>query len=213
LNLLYDTSRYRLLAFDDVDRLLPKLSSSLKYLNLSGAKIISEHVPELRRLAKHLEELSIGHADLSLGDICMILEPGLSNEEGSKQPQKHTLHSFDLTGISTIDPSSLLYTQNCSLLLPSSYPLQVIELSEKVISGLKDRSVSGKKVGWNVKDLGRRGWYVRAEAGIHPGGDEATMVDDGAREWKMGGKWWGNRKIGCAIGEISGIYEYFGFGK
>ncbi|KAF8432084.1 hypothetical protein BGX38DRAFT_1146495 [Terfezia claveryi] len=216
LNLLYDTSRYRLLNFDDVDILLPKLPSSLKSLNLSGAKIISEHVPELRRLAKHLEELSVGHADLSVSDICTILEPGLVDEEGNKNPQKHSLHYLDLTGISSVNPAALLYTQTCNLLLPSSYPLQVIELSEKVVSGLKDRPVPGKKVGWKVKDQGRRGWYVRAEAGIHPGGEEAarkSLADDGGRPWKMGGRWWGNRKIGCAFGEISGIYGCYGFGR
>lgn len=217
LNLLYETSRYRLLSSNDVDNLLPKLPSSLKSLNLSGAKIVSEHVPELRRLAKHLEELSVGHADLSVSDVCTILAPGLADdEEGNKNPLKHTLHFLDLTGISSVNPSALLYTQNCKLLLPSTFPLQVIELSEKVVSGLKDRAVPGKKIGWKVKDQGRRGWYVRAEAGIHPGGEEAarkSLADDGGRPWKMGGKWWGSRKIGCAYGEISGIYGYYGFGN
>ncbi|KAF8472009.1 hypothetical protein BDZ91DRAFT_652985 [Kalaharituber pfeilii] len=216
LNLLFETSRYRLLSVNDVDKLLPKLPFSLKSLNLSGAKIVSEHVPLLRRLAKHLEELSIGYADLSVQDVCSILEPGYAeDEENTKDPVKHTLHYLDCTGIASINPAALLYIQTCNLLLPSSYPLQVIELSEKVISGLKDRPVPGKKVGWRVKDQGRRGWFVRAEAGVHPKGEEVikkSLADDGDRPWKMGGKWWGNRKTGCAIGEISGIYGYYGFG-
>lgn len=216
LNLLCETSRYRLLSVNDVDKLLPRLPSSLKSLNLSGAKITSEHVPEFRRLAKHLEELSIGHADISLSDICTILEPGVADDEGNKKPEKHTLRFLDLTGISSVDPRVLFDTRTCNLLLPSSYPLQVIELSGKVISGLADRKVSGKKLGWRVKDEGHRGWYVRAEAGIHPGGEEVKrkcLADDGERPWKMGGRWWGNRKVECAYGEISGIYGYYGFGN
>ena len=213
LNLLYETSRYRLLSVADVDKLLPNLPSSLKSLNLSGAKIISDHVPELRRLGKHLEELSIGHADLSVQDICTIFEPGYGDGETKEEGPKHTLHFVDLTGISSVNPAALLYTQTCNLLLPTSYPLQTIELSEKVVSGLKDRPASGKKVGWKVMDQGRRGCYCRAESGVHPGGEEAarkSLADDGTRPWKMGGKPWGNRKVGCAFGEISGLYRYYG---
>src|SRR5690606_4240155 len=39
LNLLYDTSKYRLLNIDDVNLLLDSLPNSLKSLNISGAKI------------------------------------------------------------------------------------------------------------------------------------------------------------------------------
>lgn len=216
LNLLFESSRYRLLSVNDVDKLLPKLPSSLRSLNLSGAKITAEHVPEFRRLAKQLEELSIGHADISLSEICTILEPGVADDEGNKNPQKHSLRFLDLTGIASVDPTVLLYTQNCGLLLPSSYPLQVIELSGKVISGLADRNISGKRLGWKVMDEGNRGWYVRANAGLHPGGVEVArkcLADDGERPWKMGGKWWGNRKVECAYGQIGGIYGYYGFGN
>lgn len=171
LNLLFETSRYRLLSTSDVDTLLPELPSSLVSLNLSGAKLTSAHIPELRRLAKHLEELSIGHADLSINDICTILEPGYG--VGDEMP-RHTLRYLDVSGISSVNPTALLYTQQCNLLLPTTYPLQVIELSEKVVQGLKERPVPSKKVGWKVKDTGRRGWYVRAEAGVHQGGQETA---------------------------------------
>lgn len=221
LNLLFETSRYRLLSTSDVDSLLPELPESLVSLNLSGAKLTNAHIPELRRLAKHLEELSIGYADLSMADICTILEPGYGSCEDACVEDKqflvkHTLRYLDVTGIASVNPAVLLYTQQCNILLPSSYPLQVIELSEKVLTGLKERPAPGKRVGWKVKDQGRRGWYVRAEAGVHPGGEETAkkcLADDGERAWKMGGKWWGNRKIGCAVGEISGIYGYYGFGN
>ncbi|KAI5809043.1 hypothetical protein DFH27DRAFT_249228 [Peziza echinospora] len=216
LNLLFETSRYRLLSITDVDRLLSNLPASLVSLNLSGAKIISDHVPQLRALAKQLEELSVGFADLTLHDVCTILEPGYGNEDpGCKNLSRHTIKYLDLTGIASITPQAILYTSSCPILHPSSYPLQVLELSEKIITGLGNQLISGKKVGWKVQDQGRRGWYVRAESGIYPGGEEVakkSLSDDGGRTWKMGGKWWGNRKIGCAFGEISGIYGYYGFG-
>ena len=216
LNLLFDTSRYRLLSINDIDRLLPNLPTSLKSLNLSGAKIISDHVPNLRRIAKHVEELSIGHAEISVDDVCLILSPGSGEEVDGEEAMRHSVRCLDLTGISSVSPTTLLYIQACNLLLPTTYPLQVIELSEKVVAGLKDRPVPGKKVGWRVRDQGRRGWFVRAEPGVFPGGSEAAKkcnADDGGRPWKMGGKWWGSRKIGCAFGEISGIYGYYGFGN
>lgn len=217
LNLLYDTGRYRLLSTADVDELLPELPGTLRCLNLSGAKINSGHVPELRRLSKQLEGLSIGNADLSVDDLNLLFEQG-DGFGGSVHDRrsKSTLRYLDLTGIASITPSALVDTTCCSLLLQTTYPLRVIEVGEKVIDGLKERPKSGNRLGWIVKGQHRRVWYVRNKQG--PIGKTDQMMkdmaeDDGSRPWKMGGRWWGGRKIGMGFAEISGIYGYYGFGK
>ncbi|KAH8149477.1 uncharacterized protein LAJ45_06557 [Morchella importuna] len=207
LNLLYDTGRYRLLTSADVDELLPELPLTLRSLNISGAKINFTHVPQLRRLAKQLEELSIGNADLSVENMNSILQQGDGLEgPGNDTTSRSTLRYLDLTGISSITPSSLIDTTGCSLLTQASYPLRVIEVGEKIIEGLKDRPKSSKRLGWAIKSQHRRSWYIREKS-------EIPDDDDGSRSWKMGGKWWGGRKVGMGQAEISGIYGYYGFGK
>lgn len=218
LNLLYDSGRYCLLSTADVDELLPQLPSTLRSLNLSGAKVDSSHISELRRLSTHLEELSLGCADLSIADLNHLFQPvgqvvGCSN---GIQALKPTLHYLDLTGISSITPNSLILGSNCLLLLPESSPLQVLELSEKVTDGLKERPLTSKKLGWVVKSQHRRGWYVRAGPGMLPDIEKFTStlsVDNGERKWKMGAQWWGGRKIGVARNSVTGIYGYYCFGK
>jgi hypothetical protein len=213
LNLHYDTSRYRLLSTSDVDELLPCLPNTIRSLNLSGAKIDSTHIPHLRRLSTHIEELSIGGADLTLEDISMLFSKG----EDKAKPHQPCVKYLDLTGISSVTPVTLLLAgEDDSLLRRDTFPLQVLELSEKVTDGLNERKVTGTRLGWLVKTQNRRGWYVRDGPGIQPGGDQldvAIREDDGSRPWKMGGKWWGSRKIGMAHSEVSGIYGYYAFGK
>lgn len=213
LNLLFDTGRYRLLSTTDVDVLLPFLPTALRSLNLSGAKITRDHVPELRRLSKHLEELSIGYADLSIADLNLIVEQDGPRHDGARS----NLHYLDLTGISSVNPTTLVDTNKCQLLMPSSFPLQVLELNEKVTDGLKERPISAKKLGWSVnKSQTRRAWYVRAGPGTIPGSEKIARPlaeETGSRSWKMGGKPWGGRKIGVAYGEVSaGLYKYYGYG-
>lgn len=217
LNLLYDIGRYRLLSTTNVDELLPELPKTLRCLNLSGARISHTHVPELRRLAKQLEELSIGNADLSIEDLDLVVERGDGLDgPGHDRTSRSTLRYLDLTGIASVTPSALVDTMCCSLLLPASYPLRVIEVGENIIEGLKERPKASKKFGWVVKSQHRRAWYVRNKQGsVVLGGQVAKDMaeDDGSRPWKMGGKWWGGRKIGMGFAEISGIYGYYGFGK
>ncbi|KAA8911001.1 hypothetical protein FN846DRAFT_774443 [Sphaerosporella brunnea] len=216
LNLYFDTSRYRLLSTADVDELLPRLPNTLRSLNLSGAKINASHIPQLRRLSKHLEELSIGNADLTLHDINGIFERGDEQEQREHGPHQSKLHYLDLTGISSVTPISIILAgSNDSLLRRDTYPLQVLELSEKVTDGLKERTASGTRMGWTVKTDRRRGWYVRTAPGTTPGGEQlakALREDDGSRSWKMGGKSWGSRKIGMAQGQLVGLYGYYAFG-
>lgn len=212
LNLLSDISRYRLLSRPHVDALLPGLPPTLRALNLSGAKLGSDHVPLLRGLSKHLEELSVGHSELTMNDIHSFYLPspptgdkgGLSPEEEGWVPP--TLHYLDLTGIAGITPS-VLFSSSCLLLQPYTRPLEVLELGQKVIAGLRERSAMSKRAGWVVRELGRRGWYVR-----EPPKDLPTAErDSGRRAWKMGASWWGLRKVPVAWGEVGGLYGHYMF--
>jgi len=234
LHLLYETSKYRLINDEDVDDLLPRLPKTLRVLNISGAKIQSCHVPLLRRLAKQLEELSIGFADLSIDDVNTIITPGYGTESWNREgkafterlmssfsaeeaPQLHNLKYLDLTGVACMTPANILYLRSCALLSPASYPLRVIEFSERTLQGLSTSKATEENTGWVVHGLHkRRGWFVRKSAGKERGGKEVARLiqqDDGWRSWKMGGHRWGNRKIGPVAGELQGIYAYYSFGK
>ncbi|MCJ1341190.1 hypothetical protein MMC09_006486 [Bachmanniomyces sp. S44760] len=231
LNLSCDVSRYRLLWEVDIERLLPILPLSLRSLNLSGAKIHSAHVPLLIPLTKHLEELSIGHADLSMKDINSFFVPtsvpSASSKAKSNRPSHpgtsasvaadgqsnewipSTIHYLDLTAISGVTQSSLFHS-SCSLLSPSTMPLEVLELGDKPISALRECKSTNRKVGWVVRELGRRGWYVREAPKV---AREDTTKENGKRAWKMGAMWWGMRKVPVAYGEVGGLYGHYMFKK
>ena len=217
LNLACDIARYRLLWEADVSRLLPALPTTLRSLNLNGAQIHERHIPQLTPLTRHLEELGIAHADLSLADINALFSPyppparpqasGNTNEEvddddedededededledsddesdeemdrddgfctpnqssaqssPSAQSLPPTLHYLDLTSIPAISQSSLFNTPppHNILLSSATLPLEVLELGDKAITSLRECRNTNKRLGWCVKELGRRGWYVR----------------------------------------------------
>lgn len=210
LNLLADVSRYRLLDEKDVAALLPKLPSSLRSLNLGGAKITSEHVPDLLPLTKHLEELGLGAADLTVSDLnSFFAPPRPSGEETTEQIwTPPALHYLDLTKVPQITLSALFNTNACLLISAESYPLEVLEFGDKIISPLRERTKSSKsKIGWAVRELGRRGWFVREPS------PQQRKTDDGYRWWKMGAKWWGMRKIPVAVGDVGGLYGHYMFKK
>ncbi|KAJ5679491.1 hypothetical protein N7462_007735 [Penicillium macrosclerotiorum] len=208
LNLLTDPTRFRLLEEDDVTALLPKLPSTLRSLNLGGAKITSDHVPLLVPLTKHLEELGLSSADLSVKDVNSFFTPSReAAADGNAAPS--TLCYLDLAKVPQMTIGAIFNTSSCLVLSEQSYPLQVIEFSDKIITPLRERSKTQRvSVGWTVRDLGRRGWYVR---------DPAYMpnepIDDGSRSWKMGARWWGMRKIPMAVGDVGGIYGHYMFKK
>ena len=209
LNLLTDASRFRLLEEEDVTALLPKLPSSLRSLNLGGARVTSEHVTLLIPLTKHLEELGLSSADLSVKDVnsFFVSPPSITGSGGNAAPS--TLCYLDLAKVPQMTIGAIFNMSSCHLLSERSYPLQVIEFSDKIIDPLRERTKSQRtSVGWTVRDLGRRGWYVR---------DPASMpncpVDDGSRSWKMGARWWGMRKIPMAVGDVGGIYGHYMFKK
>lgn len=212
LNLNCDIARYRLLWESDVDRLLPALPSSLRSLNLNGAKIGATHIPALLPLTKHLEELGIAFTDLALRDIESLFYPP-SNP--TSPPQENppwtpsTLHYLDLTGIPSITQSSI-FSSTCALLSPSTSPLEVLELGDKVISSLNQHKAANKRLGWVVKELGRRGWYVRAQQ-VQQQAQQGYL--GGKRSWKMGAMWWGMRKVPVAWSEVGGLYGHYMFKK
>lgn len=209
LNLMTDTSRYRLLTEADMDALLPMLPTTLRSLNLNGAKVTSAHVPALRPLTKHVEELSLGFTDLSVEDLNSFFAPkarkdddgGITDEELNWVPS--TLKYLDLTSVPSLTQAGL-FGSACLLVSPHSSPLEVIELESDIIQQLRNRTKSNVKLGWTVRELGRRGWYVRLPR-------KDMEADDGRRAWKMGSKWWGSRKAPMATAEVGGMYGHYMF--
>lgn len=226
LNLSCDIARYRLLWEADVDRLLPALPRTLRSLNLNGAHIHPRHIPQLLPLTKHLEELGLACADLSLADVNTFFRAPHSEDQdqvmtgtGSSDRQiaqsetqepwtPPALHYIDLSSIPSISQSSLFNTSAPTniILTPASLPLEVVELGDKAISSLRECRNTNKRLGWCVKELGRRGWYVREPQN----GDDSR---GGRRGWKMGAMWWGMRKVPVAWGEVGGLYGHYMFKK
>ncbi|KAJ5899039.1 hypothetical protein N7495_003783 [Penicillium taxi] len=211
LNLLTDATRFRLLEEEDVTALLPKLPSTLRSLNLGGAKITSDHVPLLVPLTKHLEELGLSSADLSVTDVNSFFTPPRdSNGDVIKNAAPSTLCYLDLSKVPQMTIGAIFNRNSCLLLSEQSFPLQVVEFSDKIITPLRERAKTQRvSVGWTVRDLGRRGWYVRDPASL----PIVSPIDDGARFWKMGARWWGMRKIPMAVGDVGGLYGHYMFKK
>lgn len=223
LNLASDASRHRLLTENDVTKLLANLPSTLRSLNLGGARVNSSHIPALRRLTTHIEELGLRGADLSLGtDIKRLFKAeddddtesdtsSVSGEDDSDLESTFTptcsLRYMDLADIKSVTQMSLSYSPS-SLTERDTRPLEVIELGPDVLQEIKRRNVHVKNPEWVVKELGRRGWYVRQPIDNGPG---TSVVDDGSRSWKMGARWWGMRKIPLVEQDVGGMYGYFMF--
>ncbi|KAI9666847.1 MAG: hypothetical protein M1829_005650 [Trizodia sp. TS-e1964] len=216
LGIYSDVSSNQLLSSEDIDCLLPNLPNSLKSLNLNGAEINSTHISALVSLTKHLEELSLGHADLSIDDIKALFAPSeyrFSTEKTFyESPEEElwiqpALHYLDLTGVPCVTPGSFISTLSV-LLLPKTKPLEVLEVGALAIQGLKQRSACTKRLGWVVTECGRRGWLVR-----EPSTDAYTHSNSGRRSWKMGAVWWGMRKVPVADAEVGGLYGHYMFKK
>ncbi|KAK2734236.1 hypothetical protein FQN55_002853 [Onygenales sp. PD_40] len=217
LNVMTDSSRHQLLDEMDIDALLPTLSPTLRSLNLGGAKVRSTNMPILVQLSKHVEELGLSSANLTVGDINSFFSPPQSDDEEKMASAlalwvPSQLRYIDLTKNPHITQAVLLNPKACLLVTPHSSPLDVIELSEKIIAPLRQRSRTSRYGnGWLVRDLGRRGWYVRDPT--VGGQGKAVEIDDGRRTWKMGARWWGMRKVPVATGEVGGIYGHYMFKK
>lgn len=208
LDLSADASRYRMLDEEDLHTLLPVLPHTLRALNIGGARVNQQHVPVLRLLATHLEELGLKGANLSLStDINRILSLPPDMKTTLDQPElRSALRYIDLTDISSVSQMSLTYSP-VSIKDNRSLPLEVIELGSAVLTEVARRNKNVKNPDWTVKELGRRGWCVRS-AGSLP---SSYKLDDGYRSWKMGARWWGMRKIPVVNQDVGGMYGYFMF--
>lgn len=212
LNAMTDASRYRLFEEEDVHKLLPKLPTTLRSLNLGGARVTSAHTEALIPLTKHLEELGLSSADLSAQDLSRFFAPPKPTGENVSSSQVSawvppSLCYLDLTKNPRLSVGIVFNTNSCLLLSKQSYPLQVIEFSDKLITPLREKPKNTKtSPDWTVRELGRRGWYVRDPASM-----PETPIDDGARSWKMGARWWGMRKIPVVVGDVGGLYGHYMF--
>jgi hypothetical protein len=222
LNLLSPVGAF--LSYEDVEQLLPKLPSCLRSLNLRGAKLSKAHVKHLLPLSKHVEELSLGLSELGPHDLDPLFFPPKPEEPSStsdevpngdegdptkdddneekeekEEPQPwvpHSIRYLDLAGGYSIS----------SLLSPTTYPLEVIEVGENdQPEPIRAREKTFAKQ-WVRRECGRRTWYVR----IPPAGEQS---EDGTRDWKMGASWWGMRKTPVAVQEVGGLYGYYMFKK
>jgi hypothetical protein len=224
LNLLSNTASYRLLSRADVEKLLPLLPPTLRALNLSGAKIVREHIPLLIPLTRHVEEFGLGYSGLSMDDVNSLFITSAPSSEcgsGSDKPDgnlteqetinwtPHAVRYLDISGLPEIKPGTLSSANSCRLLSPAARPLEVLEIGDRLVEGLKERESLTKRLGWTVKELGRRGWYVRKP----PTDQSHTENDSGRRPWKMGAAGWGMRKIPVACGDVGGLYGHYMFKK
>ena len=194
LNLSSDPASYRLLDDTDLDRILPNLPQTLASLNINGAKTRSQHLPYLIALSKHLEELGLAHAKLPLDDInSLFVAPRPHDADHQADPSAvpcsswtpPALHYLDLTSIPSITQSSL-FSSACVLLSPLTAPLEVLELGDKAMSSLRECKHTNKRLGWVVKELGRRGWYVRTPpqpADATAGGSAPSSPVQGPVQW------------------------------
>ncbi len=204
LNLAADASRHQLLSEDHVRKLLACLPATLRSLNLGGARVNASHVPALKRLSTHVEELGLRGADLSLGSDVKVLLTAGDKAGDTATSCCSTIRYLDLSGIKSVSQMSLSYSPS-SILGSDTLPLEVIEVGIEVLQELKRRNTHVKKPDWVVKELGRRGWYVRQPL------EDGVVVDDGSRPWKMGARWWGMRKIPVVEQDVGGMYGYFMF--
>jgi len=201
-----DAKSHEMLSADDLTALIPKLPKTLKSLNLKGSQMRAEHIELLKPFMGILEELGLGR-HLTLSDIVSLFS--------SSPTSKHTLRYLDISDLSSqqLDLSTL-FGSSCPLLKIDNLPLEVLEVNEAAY-GLMGRNGQRevKRVGWCLKEAGRRGWIVRdvfpdSESGEGKGGGGK---DRGGRKWKWGANYWGMRKIPVARQEVGGMYGLYMF--
>ena len=208
LNLNMDAISHDMLDANDLTSLLQPgiLPSSLRSLSLKGSKMDSSHTPFLLPLTKHLEELALGR-HLSLSSLESLFVPD-QNADISEQLSwvPHSLRYLDVSDLSVAQLDlGTLFGMRCPVLGSVSSPLDVLELSAEVNKKLSVSTAALKRVGWCLKELGRRYWLVRERKG------DTLEKDDGAREWKWGANYWGMRKIPVGRAEVGGMYGHYMF--
>jgi hypothetical protein len=209
LNLGMDAKSAEMLSADDITSFLPYLPSSLRSLNLKGSKMDASHIPLLLPLTKHLEELGLGR-HLELKDLVHLFVPDQNAEiEEQLAWTPHALRYIDVSDLSApqLDLGTLLGS-SCPVLKSVTAPLEVLELSAEIHRKLAP-SPSVKRLGWTLKEFGRRYWLVRDPK--KDGESAQGRIDNGERDWKMGACYWGMRKIPVARQEVGGMYGHYMF--
>ena len=165
------------------------------------------HIGLLLPLTKHLEELGLGR-HLELADLTRLFVP---NQDAELEDQlawiPHQLHYIDVSDLSVAQLDlGTLFGMNCPILKSITAPLQVIEFSDEVNKKLGNSQAALKRVGWCLKEAGRRYWLVREVK-------NGELVDSGARDWKWGANFWGMRKVPMVRAEVGGMYGHYMFKK
>lgn len=206
LNLAMDVKSAEMLSSDDITSLLPGLPTSLRSLNLKGSKMGKEHIELLLPITKHVEELGLGR-HLDLRELTRLFVPN-SNLPLAEQVAwiPHSLRYVDVSDLSIAQMDlGTLFGSSCPVLKTVAEPLDVLEVSAEVLKRL-EKAPDVKRVGWCVKEAGRRGWLVRLPR-------EGGIKDEGGRSWKWGATYWGMRKVPVARAEVGGIYGHYMFKK
>lgn len=219
LSLATDARTHEIFDAESVKVLLPLLPDTLNSLSLKGSRMDRSHIPLLRPLTKHLEELALGRG-LGLPDTNGLFVPdepedeteGGQDADGNEKPAPapveewvpHSLRYIDLSDMwhGELDLPTLYNTAGCALLTGTTAPLEVIEVSEDVARRLAKGHAPLTRMGWRVSELGSRSWIVRMGA-----------LESGARSWKMGAENWGMRKIPVARAEVGGMYGSYMFAR
>lgn len=206
LNLAMDPKSHEMLSADLLTTLLPTLPSTLRSLNLKGSKMDGSHISLLLPLTKHVEELGFGR-HLKLEDIEKLFIPDCTLPlEQQLAWIPHSLRYIDVSDLSSADLDlSSLFGSSCAILKSIAEPLEVIEVGADVLKRLQRSEAVLKRVGWVVKEAGRRTWLVRKRNVAE--GD----IDDGSRGWKWGACYWGMRKVPVARTEVGGMYGHYMF--
>jgi hypothetical protein len=209
LNLGMDAKSHQLFEEDDITALLPILPTSLRSLHLNGAKMSASHIPLLLPLTKHLEELALGR-NLTLPSLTRLFVPHASlTLEDQLSWTPHQLRYLDVSDLSVSELDlGTLFGSGCPILKGVTSPLEVVEVGGEVNKRLEASRKTVERVGWCVKEAGKRYWLVRNEKG--DGGEEKGR-DSGARGWKWGASFWGMRKVPVARAEVGGMYGHYMF--
>ncbi|KAI0025901.1 hypothetical protein F4780DRAFT_774748 [Xylariomycetidae sp. FL0641] len=226
LSLAADARSHQLLDVDDVTAILPILRrfTKLRALSLKGSKMHAGHIPALRQMLTHLEELALGRR-LTVPDIDGLFRPEKREADGEEEavvavPFRHTLKYLDLSDylISELEVTAL-FARDGALLRRASRPLEVVEVDDATVHPRLARSSAVRNLGWSATDFGSRAWLVRRHHHHHEGDDadadadaeDAGPRDSGLRAWKMGASFWGMRKVPVAVADVGGMYGSYMF--
>lgn len=238
LSLATDARTHEIFDADAVRRLLPLLPASLKSLSLKGSRMDRSHIPLLRPLTKHLEELALGRG-LGVNDTNGLFVPdeppppddgdaeslssSSSSDAGSDAASRHS--SQQQQALDEWVPHALRYLDlsdmwHGELDLPTLYNTAGCALLTSTTGPLEVVEVSedvARRLAKGHAPLTRLGWRV-SELGsrtwiVRVGAPDGGAGAGAARWWKMGAENWGMRKVPVARAEVGGMYGSYMFAR